>query len=83
MKLAIILTPGEDGYVVAECPTLPGCVSQGVGENVALSNIRNAIGGWLEVEADKVREEAEARFTSSRSSASTAGRFGTGGVASL
>jgi len=60
MKLAVILTPGEDGYVVAECPTLPGCVSQGEGEDDALRNIRKAIGGWLEVEVTKVRKEAEA-----------------------
>jgi len=60
MKLAVILTPGEDGYVVAECPTLPGCVSQGRAEDDALQNIRNAITGWLEVEAEKVEKEAEA-----------------------
>ncbi|TMB94061.1 MAG: type II toxin-antitoxin system HicB family antitoxin [Chloroflexi bacterium] len=60
MKLAVILTPGEDGYVVAECPTLPGCVSQGRAEDDALQNIRNAIIGWLEVEAEKVEKEAEA-----------------------
>jgi len=60
MRLAVILTPGEDGYVVAECPTLPGCVSQGAGEDEALRNIREAISGWLEVEATKVRQKAEA-----------------------
>lgn len=60
MKLAVILTPGEDGYVVAECPTLPGCVSQGRAEDDAIRNIREAIVGWLEVEADKVQKEAEA-----------------------
>jgi predicted RNase H-like HicB family nuclease len=60
MKLAVILTPGEDGYVVAECPTLPGCVSQGHAVDEALENIREAIVGWLEVEAEKVQKEAEA-----------------------
>jgi predicted RNase H-like HicB family nuclease len=60
LKLAVVLTPGEDGYIVAECPTLPGCVSQGKVEDEALRNIREAITGWLEVEASKVQEEAEA-----------------------
>lgn len=61
MKLAVILTPGEDGYVVAECPTLPGCVSQGSTDQEALENIKEAILGWLEVEAEKVCKEAEAK----------------------
>ena len=60
MKVAIVLTPGEDGFIVAECPTLPGCVTQGKAEDEALRNAREAIAGWLEAEADKVRKEAEA-----------------------
>ncbi|TMG01648.1 MAG: type II toxin-antitoxin system HicB family antitoxin [Chloroflexi bacterium] len=60
MKFAIVLTPGEDGFIVAECPTLPGCVTQGKAEDEALRNAREAIAGWLEAEADKVRKEAEA-----------------------
>jgi len=60
MKFAVVLTPGEDGYIVAECPTLPGCVTQGKQEDDALRNAREAITGWLEAEADKVRKEAEA-----------------------
>lgn len=42
--------PGEDGYVVAECPELPGCASQGRTRDDALQNIREAIDGWLDVE---------------------------------
>lgn len=42
--------PGEDGYVVAECPELPGCASQGRTRDDALENVREAIEGWLEVE---------------------------------
>jgi len=61
MKVAVVLTPGEDGYVVAECPTLPGCVSQGRTAQEALKNIREAILGWLEVEAEKIQREAEAK----------------------
>ena len=60
MKLPVVLTPGEDGYIVAECPTLPGCVSQGRDEAEAIRNIREAMVGWLEAEADKVEHEVEA-----------------------
>ena len=45
----ITLTPGEDGYIVAECPSLPGCVSQGMSKEEALANIKEAIEGILEV----------------------------------
>jgi predicted RNase H-like HicB family nuclease len=39
----IILYPGEDGYWVAECPSLPGCISQGQTKEEAIANIREAI----------------------------------------
>jgi predicted RNase H-like HicB family nuclease len=39
----VILYPGEDGYVVAEVPSLPGCISQGKTRDEALANIREAI----------------------------------------
>lgn len=48
-KYIVTLTPGEDGYIVAECPALPGCVSQGKTKEEALRNIREAIQGILEV----------------------------------
>lgn len=48
MELPIILTPGEDGYVVAECPVIPGCISQGRTREEALENIREAIELCLE-----------------------------------
>ena len=51
MKLPVVLTPGEDGYIVVECPMLPGCISQGKTEAEALANIRDAILGWLDAEA--------------------------------
>jgi predicted RNase H-like HicB family nuclease len=53
MKLSVILQPGEDGYYIAECPALPGCMSQGRNEKEALRNIKEAIALWLEVEAEK------------------------------
>ena len=39
----VIIYPGEDGYWVAECPSLPGCVSQGKSKEDAIVNIREAI----------------------------------------
>lgn len=45
---AVILYPGEDGCWVAECPSLPGCVSQGATKAEAIVNIKEAIEGWIE-----------------------------------
>ncbi|RJR45255.1 MAG: type II toxin-antitoxin system HicB family antitoxin [Deltaproteobacteria bacterium] len=39
--------PGEDGYWVAECPSLPGCISQGKTKEEAISSIREAISGYV------------------------------------
>ncbi len=44
----VILYPGEDGYWVAECPSLPGCISQGTDKEDAITNIRQAIQGYIE-----------------------------------
>ena len=49
MKFLVRLEQGEDGYIVAECPALPGCVTQGKTEAEALENIRDAIQGILAV----------------------------------
>jgi predicted RNase H-like HicB family nuclease len=46
--LPVVLRPGEDGWFVAECPVLPGCVSQGKTRDEALANIREAIALCLE-----------------------------------
>lgn len=43
MKFLVTLEAGEDGWIVAECPALPGCVSQGQTTEEALANIREAI----------------------------------------
>jgi predicted RNase H-like HicB family nuclease len=43
----IILNPGEDGYWVAECPSLPGCISQGKTKEEAIFNIKEAIQGYI------------------------------------
>ncbi len=51
MKLIVTLTPDETGMIVAECPAIPGCVSQGRTEAEALDNIREAIHACLEARA--------------------------------
>lgn len=43
----VIIYPGEDGYWVAECPSLPGCISQGKTKEEAIENIREAIQGYV------------------------------------
>jgi predicted RNase H-like HicB family nuclease len=53
MVFHVTLTPAEDGWIVAECPALPGCVSQGKDEQEALVNIKEAIAGWLWAEDQK------------------------------
>jgi predicted RNase H-like HicB family nuclease len=48
MKILVTLETDEDGWIVAECPALPGCVSQGRTREEALANIREAITASLE-----------------------------------
>jgi predicted RNase H-like HicB family nuclease len=47
MQFVVTLERDEDGFVVAECPSLPGCLSQGKTRDEALANIREAIEGYL------------------------------------
>jgi predicted RNase H-like HicB family nuclease len=53
MMFHVTLEQGADGWIVAECPALPGCVSQGRDEKEAIENIREAITGWLWAEDQK------------------------------
>ena len=55
MTRQVLLYPGEDGFVVAEVPSLPGCVSQGKTRAEALDNVREAISLHEEV----LRERGE------------------------
>ena len=48
MKFLVTLERDEGGFIVAECPALPGCLSQGRTEAEALANIREAIEASLE-----------------------------------
>jgi predicted RNase H-like HicB family nuclease len=61
MRQAIIC-PGEDGYYVAECPSLPGCVSQGQTREEAILNIREAIRGYIAALEDDGLPVPEERF---------------------
>lgn len=48
LKYRVLLEQDEDGIYVAECPALPGCVSQGKTRDEALHNIHDAIQGYIE-----------------------------------
>ena len=51
MKLIVTLERDETGMIVAECPAIPGCVSQGKTETEVLANIREAIQACVESRA--------------------------------
>ncbi len=53
MRLPVVLRPGEDGWVVAECPIIPGCISQGRSRDEALANIQEAIELCLETQQEE------------------------------
>ncbi len=53
MIFHVTLEKADDGWIVAECPALPGCVSQGKDEEEALKNIKEAITAWLWAEDQK------------------------------
>lgn len=48
MRYRVVLEQDEDGVYIAECPSLPGCVSQGSTREEALTNIKDAMAGYLE-----------------------------------
>jgi predicted RNase H-like HicB family nuclease len=48
-KFTIVLSPGDDGFVIAEVPDLPGCISQGSTREEALKNVQDAIQSVLDV----------------------------------
>ena len=53
MKFLITIFEDEDGIFIAECPSIPGCISQGKTELEAERNIQDAIKECLEVRAEK------------------------------
>lgn len=52
MEFYVTIFQDEDGMYIAECPAIPGCVSQGKTESEALANVRDAIKECLEVRAE-------------------------------
>ena len=58
----VILYPGEDGFWVVECPSLPGCVSQGETRQDAVTNIKEAIAAYLAVLEEDGLPVPEERF---------------------
>lgn len=57
----VIIYPGEDGWYVAECPSLPGCVSQGLTKEEAIANIKEAIEGYIEALEEDVIDLNDAK----------------------
>lgn len=53
MKLTVTIDRDEDGVWIVDCPSIPGCVSQGGTKEEALVNIREAIALCLEVRAEQ------------------------------
>jgi predicted RNase H-like HicB family nuclease len=58
----VIISPGEDGFWVAECPSLPGCISQGETRADAIANIREAIEAYIAALEEDGLEVPEERF---------------------
>jgi predicted RNase H-like HicB family nuclease len=63
MLFHVTLEKAEDSWIVAECPALPGCVSQGRDDEEALTNIREAIHAWMWTEDQKAMRALPAEQT--------------------
>ena len=62
MLFNVVIEIDEDGWFVVECPSLPGCVSQGKTEQEALENIKEAITAWLWAENQKAMRNRTANL---------------------
>lgn len=58
----IIVYPGEDGFWVAECPSLPGCISQGESKPATIANISEAIDAYISALEDDGLPVPEEQF---------------------
>ena len=58
MRYKVLLREGEDGWVIAECPAIPGCITQGRTEEEAIANVRDAMVGCLAVLNEEAEQEA-------------------------
>ena len=52
MKFNVTIDRDEDGVWIIECPSIPGCISQGTTKEEALENIQDAISACLQVRAE-------------------------------
>ena len=57
MTVKVVVQRGEDGYFVANCPSLKSCWSQGKTREQALENIREAIALFLEPQPNEVVQD--------------------------
>jgi predicted RNase H-like HicB family nuclease len=64
MRLKIVLEKGEDKYIVAKVPSLPGCHSQGKTEKEAIKNIKEAILLYLEPNPKDIRKDSSHKVLS-------------------
>jgi predicted RNase H-like HicB family nuclease len=48
MLFRVVIERDEDGQFIAECPSLPGCISQGSNREETVANIKDAMAGYLE-----------------------------------
>jgi predicted RNase H-like HicB family nuclease len=62
MKIKAIVHPAEEGGFWAEVPALPGCVTEGDTMEELLTNLRDAIEGWLEVANNQELAESETQI---------------------
>lgn len=53
MQLDIIIYQDEDGVFISECPSIPGCISQGTTEDESIANVKEAIKECIEVRKEK------------------------------
>ncbi len=58
----VVLYPGEDGYWIAECPSLPGCASHGKTKEAAVLNVKEAIQGYIKALEEDHLPVPEERF---------------------
>ncbi len=58
----IVIHPGQDGFWVAECPSLPGCITQGRTRGEAIENARDAIQAYVAALAEDGLPVPEERF---------------------
>ncbi len=61
MKLSVVIEKGESGFYIAHCPAIKGCHSQGVTEDEALVNIKEAIELCLETIDERVQKETRGK----------------------